>query len=208
MSHRKPTHPVTSDHRREIDIRVLAKAGAFQRPTRFPFQHLETARDHIRVFRVGDKSRQTPQIISVQWREMTFGWKPFFVCSRCNKRRVFLYFDGLQAYCRVCADLWYRSQQVRIRTRLLHRSHRIRVSLGDETGRPGQTFPARPHQQRKTTYRRIITTLRTIEQRYMHVVTHDGRYVGRERDELGRFLASQASADDSATDDATEHLGR
>ena len=32
---------------------------------RFPFQHLEvTAPDHVRVFRVGDKSRQSPQIVA------------------------------------------------------------------------------------------------------------------------------------------------
>jgi hypothetical protein len=44
-------HPVTADHRREIDIRVLAKAGAFKRPMRFPFQRIEvTARDHVRLF--------------------------------------------------------------------------------------------------------------------------------------------------------------
>ena len=98
MRHRKPTHPVTADMRREIDIRVITKAGAFRRPMRFPFQHLETARDHIRVFRVGDKSRQTPQIVAVTWRAMTFGWKPFFICPRCNARRVFLYHDGLFGY--------------------------------------------------------------------------------------------------------------
>ena len=73
LGFRRLRHPVTADHRREIDIRVLAKAGAFQRPMRFPFQHLESAPDHIKVFRVGDKSRQTPQIVAVQWRPMTFG---------------------------------------------------------------------------------------------------------------------------------------
>jgi hypothetical protein len=32
---------------------------------RFPFQHLEvTAPEHVRVFRVGDKSRQSPQIVA------------------------------------------------------------------------------------------------------------------------------------------------
>src|SRR5215472_14003553 len=69
MSHRKPTHPITADMRREISVAALAKAGAFKRPMRFPFQHLETARDHIRVFRVGDKTRQTPQTVAVQWRQ-------------------------------------------------------------------------------------------------------------------------------------------
>src|SRR6516225_11933438 len=98
MRYRK-LHPITADMHREISVAALAKAGAFKRPMRFPFQHLEvTARDHIRVFRVGDKSRQTPQIIAVTWRKMTFGMKPFFVCPRCNARRVFLYHDGLFGY--------------------------------------------------------------------------------------------------------------
>jgi hypothetical protein len=106
MRYRK-LHPITTDMRREIDVCALAKAGAFRQPMRFPFQHLETAPDHIRVFRVGDKSRQTPQIVTVQWRPMTFGWKPFFICPRCSARRVFLYNDGLFAYCRTCAGAWY-----------------------------------------------------------------------------------------------------
>jgi hypothetical protein len=198
------THPVTADHRREINIRDLAKHGAFLRPMRFPFQGIETARDHVRIFSPRDRKRP-PQIIAVQWRQMTFGWKPFFICSRCNKRRVYLYFDTLQAYCRVCADLWYRSQQVRIRTRLLHRSHRIRVSLGDETGKPGSPFPARPYRQTHRHYRAILAKLRTIEQQYLHIVTHDRRCIERDRDELGRYLPSERIASAGNT---TDDLGR
>jgi len=167
---------------------------------RFPFQHLETARDHIRVFRVGAKDRQSPQIVAIDWRKMTFGWKPFFVCPRCNARRVFLYFDTLQAYCRICGDLRFLSHRKRARTRLLMRSHRIRVRLGDQTGKPGDNFPARSHLQRHTRYRAIIAKLRTIEQRYLHIVTHDRRRLERERDELGRYLPSEASAECDTTD--------
>jgi hypothetical protein len=87
MRRPKLLHPITTDMRREIDIRVLTKAGAFKRPMRFPFQHLESAHDHIRVFRVGDKSRQSPQIVAVTWRQMTFGLKPYFICPRCRARR-------------------------------------------------------------------------------------------------------------------------
>jgi hypothetical protein len=77
MRYRK-LHPITDDWRRQIDIRVLTKARAFKRPTRFPFMHVEvTAPDHIKVFRVGDKSCQSPQIVAVTWRKMTFGYKPF-----------------------------------------------------------------------------------------------------------------------------------
>ena len=199
MRYRK-LHPVTADMRREISVAALVKAGAFKRPMRFPFQHLETARDHIRVFRVGDKTRKTPQIVAVTRRKMTFGMKPFFICPRCNARRVFLYHDGLFCYCRRCADLWFRSQQVRRRTRLLYRAHRIRVALGDETGKPGDPFPARPHLQRQTRYRCIITTLRHIEQQYMHIIADDRRRFDRERDEYGRYLPSAASADDASAD--------
>jgi hypothetical protein len=200
MRHRK-LHPVTADHRREIDIRVLTKAGAFRQPMRFPFQHLEvTAPDHVRVFRVGKKSRQSPQIVAVTWRKMTFGLKPFFCCPRCNARRVFLYFDGLQAYCRTCADLWYWCQRKHHRTRLLSRSRKLRLTLGDQTGKPGNPIPARPYRQKRTRYRRTIAALRTIEQQYMRIIASDRRYRDRERDELGRYLPSEPSTN-------TEDLG-
>ena len=200
MRRSRLTHPVTDDMRRLIDVRVLAKAGGFIRPMRFPFQHLENAPDHIRVFRVGNKSRQSPQIIAVTWRQMTSGAKPFFVCPRCNARRVFLYFDTLQAYCRVCADLRFWCHRKHRRTRLLSRSHKLRLTLGDQTGKPGDKFPARPHLQRQTTYRRTLDALRHTEQQYLHIIESDRRRFDRERDELGRYLPSAPSAD-------TDNLG-
>jgi hypothetical protein len=190
-------HPVTADHHREIDIRALTKAGAFKRPMRFPFQRIEvTARDHIRLFPLAPRrsaQRPDPQVIRVTWRRMTFGLKPFFVCPRCNARRVFLYFDTLQAYCRTCADLWYWCQRKHRRTRLLHRSHKLRLTLGDETGKPGNPIPARPYRQKRTRYRRTITALRTIEQQYMHIVSSDRRRLERARDEYGRYLPRDPS---------------
>jgi hypothetical protein len=188
MRYRK-LHPITSDMRREISVAALAKAGAFKRPMRFPFQHLETAPDHIRVFRVGEKTRQTPQIVTVTWRRMTFGMKPFFVCPRCNKRRCFLYFDTLQAYCRTCADLRFLSQRKRARTRLLIRSHRLRTSLGDETGKPGSKFPPRPFNRKQRGYHKAIAMLRSIESKYLNATAITHRKLYRERDELGRFIA-------------------
>jgi len=189
---RKPTHPVTADMRREIDIRALTKAGAFIRPMRFPFQHLDVpSRDHIRVFRVGEKSRQSPQIVAVTWRRMTFGLKPFFVCPRCNARRVCLYHDSLFCYCRCCADLRFLSQRKRQRTRLLHRSHRIRVSLGDQFEKPGDKFPPRPFNRKQRGYHKAIATLRSIESRYLNATAITHRNLYRERDELGRFIAEE-----------------
>jgi hypothetical protein len=205
MRYRKPTHPVTADHRREIDIRVLNRAGAFVRPMKFPFQHLEvTARDHIRVFRVGEKTRQTPQIVTVTWRRMTFGMKPFFVCPRCNARRVFLYFDTLQAYCRTCADLRFLSHRQCPRTRLLHRSHRIRVWLGDQFGKPGDKFPPRPYNRKQRGYHKDIARLQRIEQRYLHMTELVRRNLYRKRDEQGRFIAIECDTQTNTDDEERE----
>jgi hypothetical protein len=215
MRRPKLLHPVTDDMRRELDIRVLVRAGAFIRPMRFPFMRVEVpARDHIRLFPLGRSvpagtdrvvtavtTRRPVQVIRVTWAQMTFGMKPYFVCRRCNKRRVYLYFDTLQAYCRCCADLRFLSQRKRARTRLLFRSHRIRVSLGDQHGKPGEKFPARPYLQTHRRYRTIIAKLRTIEGKYMNIIMHDRRRLDRERDEYGRFVRCDDSAADSATDD-------
>src|SRR5262249_28091674 len=140
------------------------------------------------------------QVIRVTWAQMTFGLKPFFVCPRCNKRRVFLYFDGLQAYCRTCADLWYWCQRKHRRTRLLSRSRKLRLSLGDQTGKPGNPIPARLYRQKRTHYRRTIAALRTIEQRYQNVIDSDRR-LERDRDQLGRYLPREINADGTNTDD-------
>src|SRR6516225_5043831 len=86
-------------------------------------------------------------------------------------------------------------------TRLLHRSHKLRLTLGDQTGKPGDQFPACPHLQRQTTYRRTIAKLRTIEQQYLHIIASDRRYLDRERDEYGRYLPNEVSADDANTED-------
>jgi hypothetical protein len=193
MRFRKPTRPVTADHRREINIRDLARHGAFIRPMRFPFQGIETARDHVRISSPTNRQRP-PQIIAVQWRKMTFGWKPFFICSRCNKRRAFLYFDGLQAYCRVCADLRFLSQRQWPRTRLLHRSHRIRVALDDQLGKPGDKFPPRPFNRKQRGYHKDIARLIRIEQRYLHMTEVRRCNLYRERDELGRFVGAEHDA--------------
>ena len=188
MRYRKPTRPVVSDHRREIDISSLARHGAFKRPMKFPFQGIESARDHIKLFSPSGKGRP-PQIIAVQWRRLTFGERPFFICSRCNKRRVYLYFDGLFGYCRTCADLKYASQRQRHRTRLLHRSHRIRVALGDQFGKPGDKLPPRLFNQKQRGYHKAIATLRSIESKYLNATAIVRRNIWRERDELGRFIA-------------------
>ena len=76
-----------------------------------------------------------------------------------------------------------------------YRSRKLRLSLGDQTGKPGDNFPARPHLQRKTKYRRIIAALRAIERQYQNVIDSDRRYLERERDEYGRYLPARNTDD-------------
>jgi hypothetical protein len=82
--------------------------------------------------------------------------------------------------------------------RLLHRSHKLRLSLGDEIGKPGDKYPARRKWYTHRRYRITIAKLKHIEQQYLHIVTHDRRRLDRERDELGRYLPREPSI---ATDD-------
>jgi hypothetical protein len=200
MRHRK-LHPVTADMRRELSVAALAKAGAFRAPhgMQFPFQHLESAHDHIRVFRVGRKIGQSPQIVPIEWRQMHFGWRPYFICPRCHARREYLYHDGICCYCRCCGDLRYLSQRKRARSRLLIRSHRIRVKLGDETGKPGQQFPPRLFNQKQRGYDKAIAALIRVEQRYLHMTA----FTHRDRDERGCFVAAEHDAQ-SFTDEGEE----
>jgi hypothetical protein len=201
MRRPKLLHPIISDMSRELSVAVLVRAGAFKRPMKFPFLHLEVvAPDHVRVFKVGNKANQTPQIVPIDWRKMSFGWRPYFLCPRCSLRREYLFHDGITCYCRCCGDLRFLSQRKRARSRLLIRSHRIRVKLGDETGKPGDPFPPRPYLQRKTRYRRTIAALSQIERDYLHHSEITRRNLYRERDERGCFVAAEDDAQ-SITDD-------
>ena len=185
--------------RRELSVATLAKAGGFRQPMRFPLWGIETARDHIRIFSARDR-KQPPEIIAIDWREMHFGWRPYFICPRCRLRRDYLFHDGLACYCRCCGGLRYLSQRKRARSRLLIRSHRLRTSLGDQIGKPGDPFPARPYLQRKTRYRRTIAALARIERDYLHRGEVTRRNLYRERDERGCFVAAEHETQ-SFTDD-------
>src|SRR6516164_770251 len=102
----------------------------------------------------------------------------------------------------VCAVVFgIGCQRKHHRTRLLLWSHKLRVRLGDQFGKPGDQYPPRPKLQRKTRYRRIIAKLKHVEQQYLHIIANDRRYLPRERDERGRYLPSEASADDANTMD-------
>ena len=71
MCRPKLLHPVTADHRREIDIRALTKVGAFRQPMRFPFQHLVAA-DHRRAMATNDVRAETVFHLSKMQRKARF----------------------------------------------------------------------------------------------------------------------------------------
>ena len=93
----------------------------------------------------------------------------------------------------------YLSQRKRARSRLLIRSHRIRVKLGDETGKPGQQFPPRLFNQKQRGYDKAIAALIRVEQRYLHMTA----FTHRDRDERGCFVAAEHDAQ-SFTDEGEE----
>jgi hypothetical protein len=164
MTYHKPDHrlhrlhrPTVEEHRRPISIRELAHAGAFIRPCLFPLQGIECHRDHIRI-RPLTNAQHPGQVIRVAWRKLTFGWRPYLVCPRCQSRRWYLYYDSLQAYCRACADLHYASQRQDRKARLLAKAQAIQAQLWrDQTGRI-----IRPRRMSENTYRRCIMKLEQI----------------------------------------------
>jgi len=60
-------------------------------------------------------------------------------------------------------DIGYHRSSVVVRS--------LKASLGDQFGKPGEKYPARPVYKRYTRYRTIIAKLRDIEQRYLHIIT-------------------------------------
>jgi hypothetical protein len=194
MPYRKPDHelhglhglrrPTVEEHRRPISIRDLARAGGFVRACTFPLQGIECHRDHVRI-RPLDNAKHPGQRIAVAWRKLTFGWRPYLVCPRCHARRWYLYHDGLQAYCRVCADLGYASQRQDRKARLIAKAQAIGMQLWrDQTGRI-----IRPRRMSENTYRRHIMTLNRIQAAISDGLSLSSpryrRY--RERDSEGRY---------------------
>ena len=157
----KPLRTVTTDCR-AINIGELSKLGAFKRPMNFALRGIETHRDYVKL-RSPKNPDAPPQIILIDWRRITYGMKAHFVCPRCQTRRAILYFDGLRAYCRDCAGLRFASQRQRRRARLRIKSHKIRASLGDEKGKPGDPWPTRPFGMSRKVYARHLRQLMRVE---------------------------------------------
>lgn len=188
MNRRRPLRPVTADYSHIIDVNELNRLGAFKRPSSFPFRRLRTYRDRIEFYWPSNP-RKPPQINAIVWTGLSLGGaRPWFVCYRCHRRCGKLYVTSIDALCRKCADLWFVSQRQRRRERLKAKAHRIRVSLGDYSSRPGDPVPPKRFRQSRRTYRRTISTLYRIEREILHKPPKAVRRCTLERDNRGRFM--------------------
>ena len=70
------------------------------------------------------------------------------------------------------------------------KAHKIRASLGDEKGKPGNLLPARQYLRSRKVYQRKIAALTAIE-RELFTKAHISEFRYRERDNKGRYLASE-----------------
>jgi len=184
----KSLRPVTADCR-AINIGELSKLGGSKRPMNFALRGIETHRDYIKLRSLKNPNRP-PQIILIDWRRITYGMKAHFICPRCQAKRAILYFDGLQAYCRVCADLRFASQRQRRCARLRIKAHKIRASLGEENGKPGDPWPVKPFGMSRKVYNRHLQQLIRVE-----TAIHSGERIAspryrrwRSRNQDGSFV--------------------
>src|SRR5262245_11516134 len=167
----KPLRTVTADCR-AISAYELSKLGGFKRPMDFPLRGIETHRDFIRLRSL--KNPHAPaQIILLAWTRITYGMKTFFICPRCQ----------------ASADLRFASQRQRRRARLRIKSNKIRASLGDENGKPGDPFPPRQYLKSRKVYERKIAALAEIEHELLTKHRSPPRYRREpERNRDGSFV--------------------
>jgi hypothetical protein len=124
----------------------------------------EEGRDRQRVrIRSGAAAGLT---ISIQWSQLRYGWRPWFLCPACAKPSGRLYTEPAQGWkCRSCLGLHYRSQRGpeagprRDHHRHLARSRAIRRRLGQPGGWLGSELPDKPRHMRMRTYLLLIEEL-------------------------------------------------
>jgi hypothetical protein len=191
MRRPKLLHPTTDLFERDgsaFDVNDLAKRGAFLAPGMwFPFRRLKTFPDHIEInFR--DRNRPPLVLLVERTRLHLGGSRPWFVCT-CGRRCAMLYVTSIDARCRVCSDLQFRSQAQTRKARLQTKAENIRNRLWIENGKP-----IRPHYMHRATFQRHLRAISRIE----HAIRHGLHCASiryrrcRERDSDGRYCDEQA----------------
>ena len=190
MRRPKLTRPTTDLFERDgsvIDVNDLARRGAFDRAMHFPFRRIKTFPDHAEInFRDRNKP---PLVLLIERTHLHLGGtRPWFVCA-CGRRCGRIYLTSIDARCRVCSDLQFRSQAQTRKARLQTKAENIRNRLWFENNKP-----IRPRYMHRATFQRHLRAISKIE----HAIRHNlhcasiryRRY--RERDADGRYCDEQA----------------
>jgi hypothetical protein len=123
-------------------------------------------------------SSGSSQTIWLRWTQCHFGgWRPWFICIRCNRRVGKLYNNGASLRCRHCLDLWYASQRRGAKSRCYLRALKLRLRLNG-IANLGEPIPDRPKWMHRRTYERLRRRLQNLEEE----LGHSSRFVDRETD--------------------------
>ena len=113
-----------------LDVNALHRNGAFLRPMQFPFRRLKTFPDHVEIS--FPHCNKPPQIILIERTGLHLGGdRPWFVCQ-CGRRCGKLYVTTINASCRICSGLQFRSQAQTRKARLITKAKNIRARLWEE----------------------------------------------------------------------------
>jgi hypothetical protein len=112
------------------------------------------------VFRGGAQQR-----IPLVWSWCHFGGaRPWFICTRCDRRVGKLYNSGASLACRQCRDLRYSSQRRGAKSRSYLQALKLRLRLND-IATIGGPIPERPRRMHRQTYYRLCRRLEELEKK-------------------------------------------
>jgi hypothetical protein len=173
----------TVENYQAVDVHELYRAGALREAlVAFPcvsFKWPGLIRLTANKWRVTVQFPSgSSQTIWLRWSPCHFGgWRPWFVCCRCDRRVGKLYNTGVALTCRQCLRLWYASQRRGAKSRCYLQALRLRLSLNGIANLK-EPIPKRPKRMHKTTYMRLRRRLENLEEQ----LGHSSRFVDRETD--------------------------
>ena len=138
----------TSDLPAFLDAnRLHTDHRAFSRDMDFPFLGTRTSPDLVKYRSPKWPADKPAQVIDVHWSGLQVqqyrtgrhyrGQRPYFGCPFCQRRTIKLYDSGFGLMCRTCANLRFKTQQIRRRAQLFIKAQKLRARLnaGQRTGR-------------------------------------------------------------------------
>jgi hypothetical protein len=156
------TSRLTCEDRRQLDVRVLARAGTLAGSGVVSWNCADRKAGSVGVIGDGNavrllytiNGRHVDEFIDLAWTDCGFGGRrPWFRCPGCGRRVGILYREHT-FNCRHCCDLRYRSQRDNAANRALTRAQKIRIRLGAGANL-AIPFPGRPRYMHCRTYQRL-----------------------------------------------------